>query len=91
MKDENSNIYLYFGIAALVLAAISFGLSFTSWGVYFLIASVILELTSLAFLTARRKKSPSKATLILTVFAYILLAASAALFVGGLVYSATRN
>ena len=91
MKDENTHIYLYFAIGSLVLAATALGLSFTILGVYSLIASVLFELLSLSFLATQKKKCNLKCILYLTIAAYALLAASAALFIGGLVFSAMQK
>lgn len=79
----------YIAIGALALAAVAFGLSFVpALGVYTLIASVLLEITSLSFLSAQKKKENFRALRYVTIAAYVLLAASILLFAGGLAYVA---
>ena len=89
-KDEKSasKAYFYIAIGACVLAATAFGLSFSFMGLYALIASIILELCALSFCVTQKKKNNFPALKFVFIAAYVLLALSALLFVGGLVYSA---
>lgn len=95
--DENSEknstrSYFFIAIGALVLAGIAFGCTFINGvGVYALIASVLLELAALSFLSTQKKKNNFKGVFIVTVVAYLFLAVSVALFAGGLIYVATLN
>ena len=92
--EENEEIknttktYFYIAIAACVLSAVAFGLSFSVLGIYALIASLVLELCALSFCVTQKKKNPFPALKFVFIAAYILLALSALLFIGGLVYSA---
>lgn len=86
--NENSKIYFYISIAALVLAVISFGLAFSPLGIYALIASVLFCLCSLSFLATQKKKNCFKGVKAMTVAAYVVLAVCAGWFVGGLVFNA---
>lgn len=80
----------YAAIASLVLSAAAFGLAFLPGaGIYFLIASVLLEICSLSFSASQKKINPFPAVKILQIFAYILLFLSVALFLGGLIYSSS--
>lgn len=82
----------YIAVAALALAAITLGLSFVpALGVYMLIASVLLELTSLSFLSVQKKKENFDAVKYVTIAAYALLAVSILLFVGGMVFAALNG
>jgi len=93
-KEDNEEIksttkaYFYVAIAACVLAATAFGLSFSFMGLYALIASLILELCALSFAVTQKKKNNLPALKFVFIAAYVLLALSAALFIGGLIYSA---
>ena len=91
--DENNNrTYFYIALSALVGAAAALGCAFIpAIGVYMLITSVLLELGALAFLSAQKKKNDFRGLKYLTVAAYILLALSAALFCGGLIYVAVTR
>ena len=92
--EENEEIksttktYFYIAIAACVLSGVAFGLSFSVLGIYALIASLILELCALSFCVTQKKKNPFPALKFVFIAAYVLLALSALLFIGGLVYSA---
>ena len=91
-KDEEikstTKTYFYIAIAMCVLAATAFGLSFSFMGIYALIASLILELSALSFCVTQKKKNAFPALKFVFIAAYVLLALSALLFIGGLVYSA---
>lgn len=87
-NKTDTKVYFYISIAACVLAAVAFGLSFSALGIYSLIASFLLEFCALSFATTQKKKNPFPAVKIATVTAYVLLGLSAALFIGGLIYSA---
>ena len=95
--DENTTqnstrVYFFIAIGALVLAAIALGCTFIPQvGVYTLIASVLLELTALSFLSTQKKKNNFKEVFYVTIAAYVLLGLSLILFVGGLIYVATLN
>lgn len=95
--DENSEknstrVYFFISIGLLILAGIAFGCTFINGvGVYALIASVLLELAALSFLSTQKKKNNFKAIFYVTMAAYILLALSLLLFAGGLIYVATLN
>lgn len=90
--EENENptrVYFYVALGALIAAAAALGCAFIpDIGVYMLIVSVLLELSALSFLSVQKKRNNFKAVRILTVVAYVLCALSAAIFIGGLVYSA---
>lgn len=86
---STSKTYFYVAIALCVLAAVAFGLSFSFMGIYALIASLILELAALSFCVTQKKKNKFPALKIVFIAAYVLLALSALLFIGGLIYSAT--
>lgn len=85
---STSKVYFYIAIGACVLAATAFGLSFSFMGIYALIASLLLEFCALSFAVTQKKKNPFPALKFVFIAAYVLLGLSAALFVGGLVYSA---
>ena len=85
---STTKTYFYIAIAACVLSSVAFGLSFSILGIYALIASLILELSALSFCVTQKKKNNFPALKFVFIAAYILLALSALLFVGGLVYSA---
>ena len=85
---STTKAYFYTAIAAFVLSAVAFGLSFSFMGIYALIASLILELCALSFCVTQKKKNPFPALKFVFIAAYILLGLSGLLFVGGLVYSA---
>lgn len=98
-KEENlpaqevkstSKTFFFIAVAACVLSAVAFGLSFSKLGIYALISSVLFEFASLAFCRAQKKKNYFQAIKIVVIITYVLLALSLALFVGGLVYSATK-
>lgn len=86
---STSKTYFYVAIALCVLAAVAFGLSFSFMGIYALIASLILELAALSFCVTQKKKNNFPALKFVFIAAYVLLALSALLFIGGLIYSAT--
>lgn len=95
--DENTEktstrVYFFIAIGALLLAAVAFGCTFINGvGVYALIASVLLELAALSFLSTQKKKNNFKGVFYATIAAYVLLGLSVALFAGGLIYVATLN
>ena len=86
---STSKAYFYVAIGACVLAATAFGLSFSFMGIYALIASLLLELCALSFCVTQKKKNPFPALKFVFIAAYVLLGLSVALFIGGLIYSAT--
>lgn len=89
--EENKSAtktYFYIAIAMCVLSAVAFGLSFSVLGIYALIASLLSELCALSFCVTQKKKNNFPALKFVFVAAYALLALSALLFVGGLIYSA---
>ena len=85
---STTKTYFYIAIVACVLSGVAFGLSFSVLGIYALIASLVLELCALSFCVTQKKKNPFPALKFVFIAAYILLALSALLFIGGLVYSA---
>lgn len=88
-EKNSTRSYFYAAFAALVAAVAALGCAFIPGaGVYMLIASVLLELTTLSLLSAQKRKNNFKGVFFLTVAAYIFLGISAALFAGGLVYVA---
>lgn len=90
-KEEvkcTTKAYFYTAIVACVISALAFGLSFSFMGIYALIASLVSELCALSFAVTQKKKNPLPALKFVFIAAYVLLGLSAALFVGGLVYSA---
>lgn len=90
--ENSTRSYFFIALGALIAAAVAFGCSFIPGaGVFLLIASVLLELTSLSFLSTQKKKNNFKAVFYLTIAAYVLLALSAALFAGGLIYVAVTR
>lgn len=88
-ESQKTKLYFYFAIGACVLAAAAFGLSFSFMGIYALIASIVFELTALSFAGAQKKKHNLPAVKFITIIAYVLLALSALLFIGGMIYTAT--
>lgn len=80
--------YAYIAVALTVLAAAAFGLMFTALGIYALIASLLLSLAALAFTGTQQKKNSFKGLIVIKVCAYAVLAAAAAVFIGGIIYSA---
>lgn len=86
--ESTSKTYFYIAIALCVLSAVAFGLSFSFMGIYALIASLILELCALSFCVTQKKKNNFPALKIAFIAAYVLLALSGLLFIGGLIYSA---
>lgn len=86
---STTQVYFFIAIGLLVLGAVAFGCSFIpNVGVYTLIASVLLELGSLSFLSTQKKKNNFKAVFYVTIAAYVLLGLSLLLFIGGLIYIA---
>ena len=85
---STTKVYFYIAIAACVLSSVAFGLSFSILGIYALIASLILELCALSFSVTQKKKNPFPALKFVFIAAYVLLALSGLLFIGGLIYSA---
>lgn len=88
-NSEQSSTRTYFFIATvlLVLAAVAFGCAFIKGaGIYCLIASVLLELSALSFLSTQKKKNNFKAVFYVTVAAYVLLGLSLLLFIGGMIF-----
>jgi low temperature requirement protein LtrA len=85
---SNTKAYFYASIVACVLAAVAFGLSFSFMGIYALISSVILSLCALSFAITQKKKNNFAALKFAFIAAYVMLALSVLLFIGGLIYSA---
>lgn len=86
-EKNTTRTYFFIAIGLLVLAAVAFGCTFIPGvGVYTLLASVLLELAALSFLSTQKKKNNFKAVFYVTVAAYVLLGLSILLFVGGLIY-----
>lgn len=86
-EQNSTRSYFFIAIATLILAAVALGCTFIPGvGVYLLIVSVLFELTALSFLSTQKKKNNFKGVLPATIVAYILLAVSVAIFVGGMIY-----
>lgn len=91
-EKSTTRAYFYIAIGLIALAAVAFGCTFIQGvGVYTLIASVILELAALSFLSTQKKKNHFKAVFYATIVAYVLLVISMLLFTGGLIYVATSK
>lgn len=88
-KDGKKNLTrFYAALLSVALAATALGLAFLpAAGIYFLTASVILEICALSFSGSQKKIYSFAALKILRITAYILLILSGALFLGGIVYS----
>ena len=82
--------YLYIAIALEVLCAVSLGLIATVLGIYALIASIILGLAALAFCNIQKKRNNFALVKYFLIAGYILTAAAALLFVGGIIWSAVK-
>lgn len=80
--------YFYLGAAVCVAGAAAFALAFSPLKIYALISSIILEIAALSFFSAQKKKYNFKFVKIFKILSYVLLAAFAAFFIGGLIYSA---
>lgn len=93
MSAENSTrACFYVAVGMLIGAAVTLGLAFIpDIGVYMLIASVVEELIALSLLSSQKKKNNFKGVFIVTVIAYVFLAVSIGLFIGGLVYVAVNG
>lgn len=85
---STTKAYFYASVVACVLATVAFGLSFSFFGIYALISSIILELCALSFAITQKKKNNFPVLKVAFIAAYVLLALSVLLFVGGLIYSA---
>ena len=74
-------------IIVLIVSGVSLGMSFVpNYGIYFLISSVLLEISALSFLASQKKIYYFRAVKIAQIFGYVLLFLSIALFSGGFVY-----
>ena len=80
--------FFYIAAALLLLSAVAFGLTFTKLGIYSLISSILLGLSSLAMIAAQQKKEKFKALFYLKIAAYAMLAVAVLFFIGGMIYSA---
>lgn len=88
-RENSTRAYFYIALGLLALAAVALGCTFIPGvGVYSLIASVLLELAALSFLSTQKKKNNFKGVFAVTVVVYIFLAASILMFLGGLIYVA---
>ncbi len=84
---EKTRARFYAAIAALTLSAVSLGLAFLpNYGIYFLIASIMIEISALSFLSSQKKISDFNAVKVVQIIAYMLLFLSSALFLGGFIY-----
>lgn len=90
--QNSTRSYFYIALGLMVLAAAAFVSAFLTGtiGVYLLIASVLMELAALSFLSTQKKKNNFKGVFYATVVAYVLLALSVLLFAGGLLYTSLR-
>lgn len=68
-----------------------FGLSFSPLGLYALISSILLGIAALSFAIRQKKKNNFNAVIYAKTAAYVLLALSVLLFLGGLVYSIIKT
>ncbi|MDE6585251.1 MAG: hypothetical protein K2K80_01040 [Clostridia bacterium] len=87
MDKKPTKIYFYLAIALCAAGAVLFGLAFSPAGLYALIASILCAIAALSFTSAQKKKNAVAGLLYVKIAAYVVLALSAALFIGGLVYS----
>lgn len=85
---NSTRVDFFIAIGLIVAAAIALGCTFIpSIGVYMLIASVLLELAALSFISTQKKKNNFMAVFYVTVVAYVLLALSGLTFLGATIYS----
>lgn len=90
--ENSTRVYFFIAIGALALAAVALGCTFIPGvGVYTLIASVLLELAALSFLSTQKKKNNFKGVFYALIAAYVLLALSLLIFAGGLIYVALQG
>ena len=90
-EENSTRAYFFIAIGLLVAAAVAFGCTFIpNVGVFMLIASVLLELAALSFLTTQKKKNNFKAVFYVTLAAYVLLALSGLMFLGVTIYSIVK-
>lgn len=90
--ENSTQVYFFMATGALVLAAVALLLAFvTVLGIYALIASALLELAAISFLTTQKKKNNFKAVFYVTAATYVLLGITTMVFVGGLIYSAVAT
>ena len=87
MDKKPTKIYFYLAIALCAAGAVLLGLAFSPAGIYALIASILCAIASLSFTSVQKKKNTVAGLLYVKIAAYVVLALSAALFTGGLVYS----
>lgn len=88
-ENKQTKTYFYISLAACIFGFIMFGITFIpSVGIYGLISSILLGLTSLAFARMQKKKFNFKGVFYAQISAYILLGLALALFIGGIIYSA---
>lgn len=90
-KAYSGKTYFYIGIAAGALGIVFLGLIFTVLSIYSLIASIILCLAALAFFNIQKKKNNFKQVKYFTIAAYVVLSIAIAIFIGGIIYSATAS
>ena len=88
MDKKPTEIYFYLAIALLIAGAVLFGLSFSPAGIYALISSILCGIASLSFCVAQKKRKDLKHLIYVKIAAYVVLASSALLFTGGLIYAA---
>lgn len=82
--------YAYISIGLTALGAVFIGLTFTVLGIYALIASILLSLAAVAFANVQKRKNDFKQLLIIRILSHIVLCIGVILFVGGLIWSATK-
>lgn len=82
--------FLFVAIGLEVFGAVSLGLIFTVLGIYALIASVIFGLAALAFCNTQKKKNPVPALKYVIILGYVLTAAAALIFIGGIIWSSLK-
>lgn len=83
-------LFAYISIGLIIAGAAALGLIFTVLGIYALIASILFEIAALAFVNIQKRKNDFKELKIIKTVAYVALGITAAVFIGGIVYSTLR-
>lgn len=89
LQPYTGKTYAYIGIALTAVGAVALVLALTVGvlGVYALIASVLLELGALTFINIQKKKNDFIRLKYIKICAYVLLAITLAVFIGGIIWS----
>lgn len=82
--------YAYISVGLTVAAVVFFGLAFTILGIYALIAALLLSLASIAFANVQKRKNNFDKLVIIRICAYVVLGITAALFIGGIIWSSLK-